>query len=525
MSRVRIIPPTVDPLTQLPINSNKKLKVAAYARVSTQTEEQATSYEAQIKYYEAYIKDNPEWEYVKVYADEGITGTSTRRRTGFNEMIKDAIDGKVDLIITKSISRFARNTLDTISFVRKLKEHGVEVYFENENIWTLDSQGELLLTLMASIAQEESRNISERVKWGKRAAFKEGRVSFAYSRFLGYEKIEDEIVIVENEAKTVERIYKMFLVDGETPTGIAKTLREEEVKTPSGRSTNWQTNNVISILTNEKYKGDALLQKTYVDNFLTQNIIKNTGQKPQYYVENSHPAIIDKDMWELVQVELERRKKMGPKYSATDIFASKLICEDCGSFYGRKKWHSNTKYERYVYQCNKKFHKGNDKCKTPHLTEVEIKEKFIKAYNITMEDKEIIKEDLKSIIKLLTDTNDIDKKINETNEELTIVVELAKQAIEDNSKTDLSDDEFNERYNGLLKRHEGLQKKLDELLEVKQEKESKAIRMNAFLNTLHKAEDELSEWNKHIWMLMVEEAIVHRDSNITFKFYNGLTVK
>ena len=167
MSKVRIIPPTVDPLTQLPINSNKKLKVAAYARVSTQSEEQATSYEAQINYYEAYIKDNPEWEYVKVYADEGITGTSTRRRTGFNEMIKDAINGKIDLIITKSISRFARNTLDTISFVRKLKEHGVEVYFENENIWTLDSQGELLLTLMASIAQEESRNISERVKWGK----------------------------------------------------------------------------------------------------------------------------------------------------------------------------------------------------------------------------------------------------------------------------------------------------------------------------------------------------------------------
>ena len=201
-------------------------------------------------------------------------------------------------------------------------------------------------------------------------------MSFAYSRFLGYEKVEDEIVIVEDEAKTVERIYKMFLVDGETPTGIAKTLRGEQVKTPSGRSTNWQTNNVISILTNEKYKGDALLQKTYVDNFLTQNIIKNTGQKPQYYVENSHPSIIDKDMWELVQVELERREKMGSKYSSSDIFSSKLICGDCGGFYGKKKWHSNTKYERSIYQCNNKFDKNKDVCQTPHL-EDEIKKSLL----------------------------------------------------------------------------------------------------------------------------------------------------
>ncbi|HHU81073.1 MAG TPA: recombinase family protein, partial [Acholeplasmataceae bacterium] len=357
-------------------------------------------------------------------------------------------------------------------------------------------------------------------KWGKRAAFKEGRVSFAYSRFLGYEKVEDEIVIVEEEAKTVERIYKMFLVEGETPTGIAKVLREEKVKTPSGRSTNWQTNNIISILTNEKYKGDALLQKTYVDNFLTQNVVKNTGQKPQYYVENSHPAIIDRDMWELVQVELERREKMGAKYSASDIFASKLICEDCGGFYGRKKWHSNTKYERYVYQCNKKFRKGNKKCKTPHLSELEIKEKFIRAYNLTMDDKELIKDDLESVIKLLTDTGDIDKKINETNEELIVLVNLAKQAIDENSKTNLKDDEFNQRYNSLLKRHEGLQKDLDRLLEIKQEKQSKAIRMNAFLNTMYKTEDELSEWNKLIWMLMVENGVVNRDKSVTFKF-NG----
>jgi site-specific DNA recombinase len=525
MSKVRIIPPTVDPLTQLPINSNKKLKVAAYARVSTQSEEQATSYEAQINYYEAYIKDNPEWEYVKVYADEGITGTSTRRRTGFNEMIKDAINGKINLIITKSISRFARNTLDTISFVRKLKEHGVEVYFENENIWTLDSQGELLLTLMASIAQEESRNISERVKWGKRAAFKEGRVSFAYSRFLGYEKVEDEIVIVEDEAKTVERIYKMFLVDGETPTGIAKELKRLEIKTPSGKNNNWTTNNIISILTNEKYKGDALLQKTFTENYLDQTIVKNTGQVPQYYVENSHPAIIERDMWELVQVEMKRRDRLGAKYSAADIFSSKLVCSDCGGFYGKKKWHSNTAYERFVYQCNSKFQKGKCRCQTPHLTEDEIKEKFIEAYNLTMEDKERITNDLKEVINLLIDTTELEKGIERINAELSVVVELAAKTIKENSKSNEDSVDYENKYQSLVERHEALTTDLNKLLKEKTDKENKATRMKSFLSVLNKSEDMLNSWNERIWMLMVEKAIIQRDKRIKFILYGNHNIE
>ncbi|HOQ79189.1 MAG TPA: recombinase family protein, partial [Candidatus Absconditabacterales bacterium] len=364
MTKVTVIPPTIDPLTQLPINSNERIKVAAYARVSTNSDEQYTSYEAQVNYYKSYIQSKPEWEYVSVYADEGITGTNTKRRTGFNKMINDALDGKINLIVTKSISRFARNTLDTISFVRKLKDKGVEVYFEKENLWTLDSKSELILTIMASIAQEESRSISQNVTWGKRVGFKSGKVSFAYSMFLGYEKAGDKIVIVPDEAEIVREIYKSFLVYGKTPTGIAKELKERGIKTPSKKSTNWTKNNITSILQNEKYKGDALLQKTFTDNFLEQTIIKNTGQIPQYYVENSHPAIIDKDMWELVQIEIKRRDNLGAKYSSSDIFASKLICIDCGGFYGKKKWHSNTKYERFVYQCNNKFDKDKCICRT-----------------------------------------------------------------------------------------------------------------------------------------------------------------
>ncbi len=193
-------------------------------------------------------------------------------------MISDALSGKIDLIITKSISRFARNTLDTIYYVRKLKEKGIEVFFEKENLWTLDSKSELILTIRASIAQEKSRSISQNVKWGKRVGFQRGKVSFAYGMFLGYEKVNDKIVIIEKEAEVIRYIYKNFLVKGKTPTKIAKELKEKGVLTPSGKNSNWTKNNITSILTNEKYKGDALLQKTFTDNYLEQNIVKNTGK-------------------------------------------------------------------------------------------------------------------------------------------------------------------------------------------------------------------------------------------------------
>ncbi len=352
MAKVTVIPSTINPITQLPHNSPLLRKAAAYARVSTNSDEQYTSYEAQVNYYQKFIQDKPDWEYTEVYADEGLSGTTTRKRAEFNRMIKDALNGKINLIITKSISRFARNTLDTISYVRKLKAKGIEVYFEKENLWTLDPKSELILTIMASIAQEESRSISQNVTWGKRVGFQEGKVSFAYKRFLGYKKEDDKLIIDEDQAVIVRMIYRMFLVEGKTPTGIAKYLKSEHIKTPSGKSANWTKNTITSILTNEKYKGDALLQKTYTVNYLDHTKALNTGQIPQYYVENNHLAIINRDTWEEVQVEIERRNKLGAHYSSSDVFASKLICEDCGGFYGKKRWHSNSKYSRFVYQCN-----------------------------------------------------------------------------------------------------------------------------------------------------------------------------
>jgi DNA invertase Pin-like site-specific DNA recombinase len=521
MAKVTVIPSTINPITQMPINATTTKKVAAYARVSTNSDEQYTSYEAQVTYYQKYIQDRPDWEYTHVYADEGITGTNTKKRVEFNRMIKDALNGKINLIITKSISRFARNTLDTISYVRKLKDNGIEVFFEKENLWTLDPKSELILTIMASIAQEESRSISQNVTWGKRVGFQEGKVSFAYKNFMGYKKEDDKIVIDEDQAVIVKMIYRMFLVEGKTATGIAKHLKSLNVKTPTGRSTNWTKNTVTSILTNEKYKGDALLQKTFTGNYLEHSIVKNTGQIPQYYVENSHPAIIDRDMWERVQVELGRREALGAQYSSSDIFASKLICEDCGGFYGKKKWHSNSKYSRFIYQCNNKFHKHKGKCMTPNLKEEDIKLKFIKAYNLAMEDKERILQDTIEVIELLTDTTKLGSDIAKIDGKLIVISELVNKLVKENAKTSTDLNDYNKKYEELSSRYNKLQAKHDETMRLRSEKQGQALKMKSFIANLNQSEDTLSEWNERVWMLLVESAIVHRDSSITFKYQNG----
>ena len=520
MTKVTVIPSTKNQHTQLPLNSHTLRRVAAYARVSTLTDEQYTSYEAQVSYYKKFIQERNDWTYIDVYADEGLSGTSTKKRTQFTQMITDALEGKIDLIITKSISRFARNTLDTISFVRKLKDKGIEVYFEKENLWTLDPKSELILTIMASIAQEESRSISQNVTWGKRVSFQQGKVSFAYKNFLGYKKVDDKLVIDEDQAVIVRLIYRMYLVEGKTASGIVNYLKAQHIKTPAGK-TNWTKNTVNSILTNEKYKGDALLQKTYTENYLEHKIVKNDGQIPKYYVENNHPAIIDKDTWDQVQIEIERRENIGAHYSSTDIFSSKLMCGDCGGFYGKKKWHSNSKYSRFIYQCNRKFEKGKPKCQTPNLSEEEIKLKFIEAYNLTMKDKKRIIKDSIVMIEMLTDSTELDQEIVNLNDEMLVISELLNKMIRENSKSGVTQDDYIKKYGEFMNRYERTKEKHEDLMKTRNAKKSQVTSLKSVTTNLKKADDRLSEWNEHIWLMLVKSAVVHRDESITFKLSNG----
>ena len=331
---VTVIPPTINILTHLSTVTTQKRRVAGYARVSTDSDEQFTSYEAQVDYFTQYIRRNPEWEFVKVYADEGISGTSTKNRTGFNEMIDDAMSGKIDLIVTKSVSRFARNTVDSLVTIRKLKEKGVEVYFEKENIYTFDSKGELLLTIMSSLAQEESRSASENQKWRVKRNFEAG---IPWDRtLLGYRMENDHYVIVPKEAEIVCRIYNEYL-SGSGYNSIAKKLNDEGVLSRFGGK--WNQSAISRVLSNYTYTGNLLLQKTFSENHITKRKMFNTGELPKYHAEDTHEAIIEMETFQAVQKEKERRaaqfiKKPAPKkiYPFTGL----LVCGNCGKNYRRK---------------------------------------------------------------------------------------------------------------------------------------------------------------------------------------------
>lgn len=374
-----------------------KRKVAAYCRVSTDEDQQLSSLQNQLIHYRDYILSNNQYELVDVYADEGISGTNTKKREQFNRMIQDCKDGKINLIITKSISRFARNTLDCLQYVRELKEIGVEIFFEKENILTLDSKGELLLTILSSLAQEESNNLSQITTWGVRRRFEQGKVTVNEKKFLGYDKDEEKnLIINKSQAKIVERIYAEFL-NGKGPTRIARELERDKIKGVTG-SIKWYASTINKILSNEKYKGDALLQKTYTVDFLTKKRIKNNqGKVTQYYVEESHPPIIQPEVWEAVQLELERRKRYveAHKLQKYDYgleetaFAGRVICGKCGAAYKRKGWHSNTKPVK-VWQCGERYkQKGVVGCESTHVYEAEVNEAFVGAFNALIDNKEV----------------------------------------------------------------------------------------------------------------------------------------
>lgn len=523
MPKVTMIPASINPLTHLSPTTARKRRVAGYARVSTDSDEQFISYEAQVDYYTKFIRSKPEWEFVKVYTDEGISMTNTKKREGFKEMIADALNGKIDLIVTKSVSRFARNTVDSLVTIRKLKENGVECYFEKEGIYTFDGKGELLITIMSSLAQEESRSISENVTWGQRKSFADGKVHLPYKRFLGYEKGEDgRPAVVEEEAAVVRLIYRLFL-DGRTQAGICKYLENLDIPSPSDKK-KWSKTTITSILTNEKYKVDALLQKKFTVDFLEKKMKPNEGEVPQYYVENSHPAIIEPDEWDYVQAEFARRKSLGRAYSGKSVLSAKLVCEDCSGFFDSKVWHSTDQYRRTIWQCNNKF-KGGKKCTTPALDTETVQQMFLKAYNRLMGNRKQVIEDCELMRQTLTDFTALDAEIERQTEEVQIIAELVKSAVKENVCTAQSQEIYLKKYNNLSRLFlKSADKKCHSFVlptaEIVLIFQFFQFRGGCFIQPLL-----LDEWNDTIWTVMVEKAVIHRDGQITFVFYNGTEIK
>lgn len=334
------------------------LRVAAYCRVSTDKDDQKNSLESQKSYFEDYIRKNPEWELVKIYPDEGITGTSTKKRKQFNNMIADAKRHKIDRIITKEVSRFARNTVDTLQYTRELKSLGVSVLFINDNIDTFDSDGELRLTIMASIAQEESRKTSERVKWGQKRQMEKG-VVFGRN-ILGYHLENGILTVNEDEAKLVRHIYNKYL-EGKGLHIIARELQEEGHKTKNGKS-EWTNKAIRTILQNEKYVGDLLQKKTITPDFLTHKKKYNRGEEEKVYIKDHHEPIIDRKTFDFVQAEFKRKsenyKETKSKHSNRYAFSGKIECGHCGRKYVArfKKRKDGTK--RKTWNCYNKMKNG-----------------------------------------------------------------------------------------------------------------------------------------------------------------------
>ena len=369
--KVTVIPPIAEMQGESRIDMRPK-RVAAYCRVSTDREEQEHSFETQKTMYTEMIMMKPTWQMAGIYADEGITGTVAKKRPGFMKMIEDCRKGKIDMIVTKSVSRFSRNNLDCLMYVRELKQLGIPIIFEKEGINTIQVSSELLLTLFGALSQAESESISMNVKLGIRQSLKNGNVRFSYKTFLGYRKGADgQPEIVPEQADIVRRIYNDFLA-GATYLEIAKRLTEENVPTMGGGN-RWFSERIKSILKNEKYKGDALLQKTYITDPISKRVKKNNGELPMYYVENSHPAIIERRIFDRVQEEIARRagkkkvKQTGTKtelgrYSGKYALTELLYCGECGTPYRRCTWSRDGK-KKIVWRCVSWLDYGKKYCK------------------------------------------------------------------------------------------------------------------------------------------------------------------
>ena len=499
-----------------PDEEKPKLRVAAYCRVSTDSDEQATSYEAQIEHYTAFISGHPDWQLAGIFADDGISGTNTKKREEFNRLIDECMAGNIDMVITKSISRFARNTLDCLKYIRQLKDENIAVFFEKENINSMDSKGEVMLTIMASLAQQESQSLSQNVKLGLQYRYQQGEIQVNCKWFLGYTKDENKkLVIVPEEAEIVKRIYREYL-EGASMLKIARGLEADGIKNGAGRD-KWHTSNINQILRNEKYIGDALLQKTYTVDFLTKKRVKNNGLVPQYYVENSHEAIIPREIFMQVQEELIRRRIVhtspsGKKrtYSSNHCFAQIVICGNCGEVFRRVHWNNRGK-KSIVWRCVSRLENTGLFCDARTVLESTIEQVLIKAINETLGEKDtflsILENNIATVIS--QDNNqalaDIDKRLGE------LQAELLKLASTKSDYEDVADEIYTLREQ---------KQKVQVDSACKDEIKKRIADMSAFLT---EQPTSITEYDEVLVRRLIEKVTTH-EGKFTVEFKSGVTV-
>ncbi len=439
--------------------AQEKQRVAAYCRVSTQLEQQESSFEAQKNYYTEKITNNPNWKLAGIYADDGISGTDMKKRDEFNRLLQDCEAGKIDMILTKSISRFARNTVDTLNTLRILRKKGVTVFFEKEHIDTHADNGEMIITVLSGLAQEESFNLSENTRWGIIRKFENGTIMLNHNRFMGYTKGKDgELAIVPEEAETVRLIFRMYL-EGTSIAGIKRHLEKEGILTVTGRKI-WNEGTISKMLSNEKYMGDALLQKSYTADFLTKTRKKNNGEMRQYYITDNHEGIVAKEIYYAVQREKQRRaerrkpavtrrtkeKKKG--YSSKYILSNLLVCGECGQPYRRITWTRNG-VKRIVWRCSNRVEHGTEYCKnSPTLDEEALQRAVMRTVSNVVRDSEFGSVMQNNVILVIgqyadsiqSENNEIDEKIAGLEREM---LQMVKET------PDFNDGAFLEKYRTL----------------------------------------------------------------------------
>ena len=515
--------------------SKRQLRVAAYCRVSTDDEEQLTSYEAQKNYYTDKIMTNKEWTMAGIFADEGITGTSARKRPEFLRMIRQCKQGKIDIVLTKSISRFARNTVDCLNYVRALKERGIAVIFEKENMNTLEVDSEILITMLGAFAQSESESISANVRWGIRQAMKEGKATIQYKYLYGYRKGDDgKPEIIPDQAEVVRKIYDLFL-SGTPVRGIQEYLNASAVPNINGES-KWARSAIDSILTNEKYCGNVLLQKTYIDDCINKKVKKNTGQLPMYLVQNHHEGIISRETFDAAQAELARRsagkspsKKNAPtgrsRYSSKYALSDRLYCGECGTRYQRCTWRNRDGSKRIVWRCVSRVDYGSKYChNSPTLDEEPLHRTILAAINSAVKDKDNIIYNLKAAMEKelapvagqQPSLSEIDNQLEQLNAEFSKVLAEASESGDQAA--------YSDRFREIMQKQTALKAQRDEIQRMLAESGKAAAHIDKCRQAAESTPATISEWDEALIRQVVESVTVETGNEIIVALKSGASI-
>jgi len=541
MANVKKIPKktvtVIEPKKVLIVDKEKhrQKRVAAYCRVSTDSDEQLTSYVTQKKVYTEMIARNPEWEFAGLYADEGISGTRADKRPQFTQMIKDCNTGKIDIIITKSVSRFARNTVECLEYVRMLKAKGISIIFEEQNIDTMKCDSELFLVMYAGFAQSESESMSKNITWSNRKNFADGKVVFRYSQLLGYRKGENgEPEIVPEEAAVVERIFQMFLA-GMTLRDISAELQSENITFPD-KEFMFTKRMVQNILRNEKYCGDCILQKTVTVDCITKERKINQGEAPMYLVENNHPPIVSREIFNRTQEELSRRNALPAKSTKTALTSSGkyskyaltdvLICGECGSRYKRCTWARNGK-KKIVWRCISRLDYGTKYCtKSPTIEEEPLQRAIVRALNrFNAEDRStyitLMKATIGDAIGLNGGSDEIDlleRRIDALNKRM---ISIVNDCVASGDDMENHEDEFK----AISEETEQLKRRIEAIRESEAKDESYADRLVQIQETIQQRDMNRDTYDESIVRQMVECIKIYPDNKILVTFGGGYEIE